>query len=148
MLSETHAEPDFLKKIPTNHGLVIFDGHCIFCNSIVQFLIRADKHKMLYFGTLASLEPYLLSYLLIAEKPDLNSVYFIRNNKVHRQSEAIIEIARTIGGFWKIFRVGYLIPGAIRNLIYRIIARNRYMISGQQDGCMIPDQSMSHRFLP
>jgi len=90
----------------------------------------------------------LLSNLLIAEKPDLNSVYFIRNNKVHRQSEAIIEIARTIGGFWKIFWVGYLIPGAIRNFIYRTIARNRYLISGQQKHCMIPDKSDSPRFLP
>ncbi|MCB9023443.1 MAG: DCC1-like thiol-disulfide oxidoreductase family protein [Lentimicrobium sp.] len=148
MQSETHSEPIFLKKIPINCGLVIFDGHCIFCNRIVQLLIRVDKRKRLYFGTLASLEPYLLSNLLIAEKPDLNSVYFIRNNKVHRQSEAIIEIARTIGGFWKIFWVGYLIPGAIRNFIYRTIARNRYLISGQQKHCMIPDKSDSPRFLP
>ena len=54
MQSETHSEPIFLKKIPINCGLVIFDGHCIFCNRIVQLLIRVDKRKRLYFGTLAS----------------------------------------------------------------------------------------------
>lgn len=148
MQSETHSEPIFLKKIPSNCGLVIFDGHCIFCNRIVQLLIRVDKRKRLYFGTLASLEPYLVSNSLNGKKPNLNSVYFIRNQQSYMESEAILEIALALGGFWKLFWGGYLIPGAIRNFIYRTIARNRYLISGQQKHCMIPDKSDSPRFLP
>jgi predicted DCC family thiol-disulfide oxidoreductase YuxK len=40
-----------------------------------------------------------------------------------------------------------LIPAALRDALYRMIARNRYHWFGKSEQCMMPDPAVAARFL-
>ena len=57
-------------------------------------------------------------------------------------------VAKDLKALWPL--VYYLFiwwPKPIRDAIYSWIAKNRYKWFGKQDQCMIPEKSVSHRFL-
>jgi predicted DCC family thiol-disulfide oxidoreductase YuxK len=62
-------------------------------------------------------------------------------------SDAIIEISKKLMGWPRFLKYGYLIPKGIRNLVYDLIAKNRYRIFGKRDICSIPTPANKHKFL-
>jgi predicted DCC family thiol-disulfide oxidoreductase YuxK len=81
------------------------------------------------------------------ENRTFDSIVAIDGNKVYQKSDAALEIARRMDGIWKIFYVFKIIPAFLRNLIYDLIARNRYRIFGRTDACQIPTPELKARFL-
>jgi predicted DCC family thiol-disulfide oxidoreductase YuxK len=45
------------------------------------------------------------------------------------------------------FYGGIIIPKKLRDVIYRIIAQNRYRLFGKQKSCRIPTPELKDRFL-
>jgi predicted DCC family thiol-disulfide oxidoreductase YuxK len=43
--------------------------------------------------------------------------------------------------------VGHVIPGFLRNVFYRLVARNRYRVFGKYESCMMPDPKDRDKFL-
>jgi predicted DCC family thiol-disulfide oxidoreductase YuxK len=127
-------------------NLVFFDGVCNLCNSTVQFLLNIDKHQRLKFGSLQgeTAKKILPAYQMYPEK--LTSIIFIHNDKSYTESTAVLEIFRVIGGPWKALYMFKIIPGFIRNGIYRIVARYRYKWFGKKDQCMVPNPALKNRF--
>ena len=124
-----------LEQPKTNHELLLlYDGHCNLCNWAVAYVIRNDQQKQIKIQSLQTYTPSLPEGLNIVEGiPD--SVLFYSNGRWYDQSEAILELMRTIGGKHRIFLLGYFIPKRIRNAIYRWVSRNRYRWFGRRDQC-------------
>jgi predicted DCC family thiol-disulfide oxidoreductase YuxK len=40
-----------------------------------------------------------------------------------------------------------VVPRAVRDLVYRFVATNRYRVFGKYDACMLPDPNQRSRFL-
>ena len=59
-----------------------------------------------------------------------------------------LEIARRLGGAWKVFYGLKVLPRPLRDGIYDWIARNRYRWFGRTDTCPAPDRDFRDRFLP
>lgn len=137
-----------IEIVPEGHGLVIFDGECVLCNATVAILLKYDKSKKLFF---TSLKPEIWAF-----KPGIpesgnnaaNSVTLYFAGHIFTESDAVLEIARLLGGKFKITLAGYIIPAFIRNRIYRLIARNRYKWFGKRAHCFIPPKADRHRFIP
>ena len=127
-------------------SIVFFDGVCNLCNGTVQFLLKIDKHQRLQFGSLQgeTAKRILPTHQISPEK--LNSIIFIHQNKVYTESTAVLEIFRVIGGPWKALYIFKIIPGFIRNGIYRIVAHYRYKWFGKKEQCMIPGPAEKNRF--
>jgi predicted DCC family thiol-disulfide oxidoreductase YuxK len=113
-------------------SIVFFDGVCNLCNGTVQFLLKIDKHQRLQFGSLQgeTAKRILPTYQISPEK--LSSIIFIHQNKVYTESIAVLEICKVIGGAWRFIYIFKLIPGIIRNGIYKWVARNRYQWFGKR----------------
>ena len=62
-------------------------------------------------------------------------------------SDGVIEVLRRLGGVWRAAVVLRLIPRALRDRAYRLLARNRYRVFGRSDACMVPPAEMRARFL-
>jgi predicted DCC family thiol-disulfide oxidoreductase YuxK len=139
------SDSSYLYNMPTN--LVLFDGVCNLCNSSVQLLLRIDKENRLTFGSFQSDTAQSLLKQHGINKELINSIVFIRQDKIYMESTAILQICHTIGGWWKIIYLLMLIPPFIRNGIYHIIARNRYRWFGKRESCMIPSPSLKSRFI-
>lgn len=133
--------------IPRGHGLVIFDGECVLCNTVVRLLLKYDKSKNLYFTTLQSESLDLKSIIQVPDKNYANSVFFYYDGLIFAESQAVMEIARHLGGRWKVVLAGYLFPAFFRNVIYRIIAKNRYKWFGKRAQCFIPPEEDRYRFI-
>lgn len=63
------------------------------------------------------------------------------------ESDAALEIARLMGGPWRVFGAARLLPRGIRDWAYRLIARNRYRLFGRTESCRIPTPALRARFL-
>ncbi|GIV38970.1 MAG: hypothetical protein KatS3mg033_0770 [Thermonema sp.] len=127
--------------------LVLFDGVCNFCNSSVNFIIRHDKKKRYLF---VPLQEALGKQLLKAyHLPDdyLDSLVLLSNDKIYSHSTAALRIGEGLGGRWKALGILRLIPAPLRDVVYKLIARNRYRWFGKKDSCMIPSPEVRKRFL-
>jgi predicted DCC family thiol-disulfide oxidoreductase YuxK len=84
---------------------------------------------------------------------DLDTVQVVENyeqpgERVLQRSDAILRAGRELGGFWGMSSaVGGVVPRALRDLVYRFVATNRYRVFGKYDTCMLPDPSQRSRFL-
>lgn len=127
--------------------VILFDGVCTLCNSSVQFVIRHDKEARFRFAALDSpvakalLEGHDLSTL------DLDSVIYLRHGKAFTRSSAALNIAKDLGGAWRLLSVFLIVPRPLRDLVYDLIARHRYRWFGKEDSCMLPTAELKARFL-
>ncbi|MEO7924451.1 MAG: thiol-disulfide oxidoreductase DCC family protein [Chitinophagaceae bacterium] len=127
--------------------VILFDGVCNFCNYWVNFAIRHDRKKKLRFTPLqgGTAERILPRYNI--HPTALSSVIFIDKGKAYTQSSAAIRICKYLDGGWKLFYALMIIPKFLRDLIYNIIARNRYKWFGKKESCMVPATGLKERFL-
>ncbi len=127
--------------------ILLFDGVCNLCNGTVQFIIKHDKKAIFRF---ASLQSELAQNLLVQHQvsiKNLESVVLISQNRIFTHSDAPLEIAYLLGGFWRFFYIFKLIPYFFRNAIYNWIARNRYRWFGKEESCWLPTAELKARFL-
>ncbi len=130
-----------------NHSaIVIFDGQCNLCNRVVQFLIRYDKQKNLIFTSNHSTRGKYLLRSFAKEKNNINTLYFLLNDKIYKQSSAAIAIARHLGLPWNGAIVLSLIPRSARDYFYNLLAHNRYKLSMENEHCMVKNETANNRF--
>ena len=126
--------------------LILFDGICNYCNSMVKFAIRNDKKGTLKFAPLQSTigETLRSQYKIPAE---IDSVIFIDNGEVYTYSDAALLICKYLDWPAKTLYAFIIIPKFIRQPIYKWIAKNRYKWFGKKETCMIPTPDIKQRFL-
>ena len=126
---------------------VLFDGVCNFCNASINFIIDRDKKGIFKFAALQSEigQEILRKYSL--KQDTFDSIILEKEGEIYQKSDAALEIARNMDGLWKIFYIFKIIPSFLRNLVYDLIARNRYRIFGRTDACRIPTPELKARFL-
>lgn len=127
--------------------ILLFDGVCNLCNSIVQFTIKRDPKAKFKFASLQSESGQSLLKQFGLPTNDFNSFVYIQGNKYFLKSSAGLNVLKELGGFWKVFYVFIIIPRPLRDFVYNIIAKTRYNIFGKQDTCMAPTPNIKHRFL-
>lgn len=123
--------------------VVLFDGHCRLCQWSVQFLLRNDHKRLFRFATLDS--EFAAKLQVDSEQPD--SVLMWHNQQLYRESAAVLQMLRCLGGFWKLSQVFWLVPAVLRNAVYGLIAKHRYRLFGKFDSCPLPSADLAERFL-
>lgn len=77
----------------------------------------------------------------------MTTIIYLRQEKVHVRSSAILYILKDLGRFWQLLFVFIIIPKFIRDAIYKIISRNRYKWFGKKEKCLIPSPELKKKFL-
>ncbi len=125
---------------------VLFDGVCNFCNDSVNFIIRHDEDGRFKFAPLQS----DVGMELIAKHKipdDVDSIVLIEDGQAFTHSTAALRIARGLGGIWSAAYVFIIVPAVIRDVFYKLFAKNRYRLFGKKDVCMMPTPAVRERFL-
>jgi predicted DCC family thiol-disulfide oxidoreductase YuxK len=127
--------------------IIFFDGVCGLCNRSVDVLLRADERGVFRF---APLQGETARELLPPQNDDPQawSMVYLDERGVHDQSDAMLEICRRLGGWWSAYGWLRFVPRVIRDLVYRLIARNRYRWFGKKEACRLPTPAERARFLP
>ena len=132
-------------------ALILFDGVCNLCSGFVQFVIRQDPAAKFQFAALQStagqavLAAHGLDAAMVAAEPE--SVLLEQAGQLYSHSDAVLRIARELGGPWRLLLAGRLLPRAWRDAAYRFVARHRYRWFGRQDSCWMPTPDLKARFL-
>ncbi len=133
--------------LSSSEKIILFDGVCDLCNGFVQFIIKRDPKGQFKFGALQSPEARELLKDVELDPADLDTVVYIRGDKVYVRSGASLRIISDLGGFWSLFALKLMIPPAIRDAVYRTLAKRRYTIFGRKDQCMVPSPELRERFI-
>ncbi len=80
--------------------------------------------------------------------PEEWSIYYLDEQGLYYQSEAVIQILKKLGGIWSLLSIGRTIPLPVRDAVYRFVANNRYRWLGKRDTCRLPTPDEQARFLP
>ncbi len=131
--------------MPDSVRLVFYDGECAFCNRWVQFILKQDQLRKFHYASLQLLQSESVQLDKSQQKPDMDTIRYLKNGRVYERSEAILNILRDLGGFWKISFLFRLIPRVLRDKMYDLIATNRYRF--QKNQCQLAGQSANQQLI-
>ncbi len=120
-----------MQHINENQSIVLFDGVCNLCNSAVAFIIKRDKKKIFKLSPLQSSLSEELNQEFHFNQLQLNSIVLIENNKVYYKSTAALRIVKKLSGPIRLLYIFIFIPPFIRDAVYMVIAKNRYLWFGK-----------------
>jgi predicted DCC family thiol-disulfide oxidoreductase YuxK len=137
--------------------LVVFDGHCGFCNRTVRWLLRRDRRDRLRF--VASESDCVVGILarhgvdVASDADGPGSIVVVRDaggvvESVLVGSDAVAALLRELPRPWTWVGVTLKwIPRPVRDMGYRLVARWRYRIWGRLESCPVPTAEERERFL-
>ena len=117
--------------------IILFDGCCNLCNGAVRFVLRHSVEGTFNFIPSQSEEGEQLLKAVGIERDQMETLIFIKQDKVHEKSDATLEICRHLSGLWKFFVIFKIIPKPLRDKPYNLIAKKRYKWFGASDNCQI-----------
>lgn len=136
--------------------LVVFDGHCGLCNRSVRWFLTRDQRDRMRFAPSNSPEVKALlarhgfdltdvdgpSSILVAEEVGTAA------ERMLVRSEAVLRMLEELPQPWRVAAgVLRVVPRALRDFGYRVVARWRYRIWGRLESCPIPTPAERARFL-
>src|ERR1700742_3945210 len=97
--------------------IVLFDGVCNLCTGSVQFILKRDKKKKFFFGSLqgATGQEYLKKYQLPPNT--FNSFMLIEGEKLYTRSTAALRMVKHLGGGWSLLYGFIIVPRFIRDAV-------------------------------
>jgi len=130
---------------PRRDHLLLFDGVCHLCDTSVRFIVRHDPAGKIKFAPIQSPLGRQLYTRHDLDPTAPNTMLFVTPRGAFQASDAALEIARTLGGVWKLALVFKTLPRALRDAAYYFIARHRYRWLGKDETCMMPTPELRSR---
>lgn len=130
-----------------DHGIILFDGTCAFCERAVKFIARRDPAGYFRFGASQSpqaaslLAPYGLS------RQTARSIILLEGGHAYLRSTASLRIAARLTWPWSLARLFLVVPLPIRDTLYRIVAAIRHRLAGRSNACEIPPEEIRERMV-
>jgi predicted DCC family thiol-disulfide oxidoreductase YuxK len=133
--------------------VILYDGVCVLCNRSVRFVLDRDPEGRFAFAPLQSdaAKERLARHGQTSSK--LDSVYLLANydqpdERVLNRGLAALRVMKELPSPWPLVAalLGVL-PTAILNLGYDLVARTRYRVFGKLDSCPLPPAEHRQRFI-
>ena len=135
-------------ELPKHKKIILFDGVCNLCESSVLFVIKYDKKDVFRFVALQSdLGKNIIRHIGMDSKHIDSIVLYEPGIAYYYKSQAALEIAKSLGGFFHFGTLFRIIPNGIRNWVYDYVAKNRYVWYGKKALCLIPTPEIQSKFL-
>jgi predicted DCC family thiol-disulfide oxidoreductase YuxK len=131
--------------------LVLYDGVCGLCSRLLQFLLDHDHRSVFRFASLQSATGRAMVERFGGNPDDLTSFRVVANYRdearMFSRSSAALFVARELGWPWKAATAMGVMPAAILDHIYNLVARTRYGLFGRFDVCLTPRPEFRRRFI-
>src|SRR5471030_553880 len=127
--------------------LIVFDGNCVLCSAFARFILRRDRRHL--FRLMAAQTPLGAAlYRHYGLDPvDYQTNLLIDKGRLWQKSESSLRIFERLGFPWSLVGALRVLPLALRDRLYGIVARNRLRWFGARPACYLPDPSEADRFL-
>ena len=120
---------------------MLYDGVCGLCSRLLQFLLKHDRRAVFTFASLQSAVGRAMVGRFGANPDELTSFYVVANYRashaeMFKRSNAALFVAGQLGWPWRVAVFLRVLPTAILDCVYNVIARNRYRVFGGVDHCL------------
>ena len=130
-----------------NKKIILFDGVCNLCNSLVNKIIRLDKHDKFLFASLQGKKGKEIIKEFNLQEKNIDSIVLYSNKVIKIKSRAVINIIYNINPLFRFIIIFRIIPSFILDLIYDFVSKRRYKWFGKKNKCMIPDKNIQSKFI-
>jgi len=135
-------------KAEQSHSVVLFDGVCNLCENTIQWIIRNDPSGHFNFASLQSAAARELLQRFHNKHDPMGSVLVVIDGKVHRKSQAALQICKRLGGAWPLlYYLLIWVPTSVADKLYDYIGARRYRWFGRKSECWIPSPEIAARFI-
>ena len=143
------------QQIPTDSAgrhLILYDAVCGLCDRLVRLVLPRDRREVFHF---ASLQSDLGRSLVrqFGRDPDRLDTFFVVSDyrspspALLCRARAALFVAKALGGAWRALEVLGVLPDAMLNPAYHLIARHRYRLFGRRESCLMPPAEYQRRFM-
>ncbi len=128
-------------------NVVFFDGVCGLCNWSVDFILSRDRRRTIRFSPLQG--ETAARWIPNPESQLSTFVWLDHDGRIFVRSAAAVRVLRQLGGVWSFLAaLLWIVPLPLRDIVYRIIATNRFRLFGKKATCRLPTPAERERFLP
>jgi predicted DCC family thiol-disulfide oxidoreductase YuxK len=128
-------------------GLMVFDGVCNFCAGSVRLVLRMDRRQVIRFTAVQSAYGRALCLRHGIDPDDPSTFLFFDRGVPLPASDGMVALLARMPSPWRWLRVLAAVPRAVRDAVYRWIARNRYRLFGRRESCIVPTPALRARFI-
>lgn len=133
--------------IPAGGPIIVFDSLCVLCTANARFVLKHDRHRRF---RLASMQGKAGARLFAdhgIDPDDPDTIILVDGDRVLRDCDAVLAIYAGCGWPWRAVAAFRLVPRALRDPVYRLVARNRYRLFGRLESCWVPSPADRARLL-
>ncbi|MEM9186221.1 MAG: DCC1-like thiol-disulfide oxidoreductase family protein [Planctomycetota bacterium] len=139
--------PSPVEPAATGRPVIYFDGECGLCSRFVRWFARRDRARVFDFAPLQGVTAARRG--VKSDGPiETWSLVMTDAEGVHEGSTGVLLAAARLGGFYSLARVLLLVPCAVREVVYRWVARHRRRWFGGAEVCDLPGPDLRDRLLP
>ena len=126
--------------------VILYDGVCVFCSRWIRFIATRDVARRFRFTAIQSVYGTRLAQALgiDPDDPDTNAV--VHGGVAYFKSDGALMVLSHLPG-WRWTSYLRVVPKPLRDIVYNLVARNRYRIFGKYDACFVPDAELRARVL-
>jgi predicted DCC family thiol-disulfide oxidoreductase YuxK len=128
-------------------NLILFDGVCNFCNTAVQAVIEIDRHKIFKFAPIQSELGQQLYHQHGLDASDIQTLMLVDGDRVWTKSDAVLAVLSRLDGGWQLLGGFKVMPKPVRDWAYSEFARQRFVLFGRRETCMVPTAELRARFI-
>jgi predicted DCC family thiol-disulfide oxidoreductase YuxK len=125
--------------------IVFFDGYCTVCNSLVDWGLKHDRTGKIQFASLQGETAKRLVDKNFLENVD--TVIYLREGIAYQRSSAILYFLKDTQSWLSFMIVFLIVPPFIRDFIYGLFAKSRYVLFQKRDTCRVPTPAEKERLL-
>lgn len=114
-----------------NKALMLYDGYCVLCNGVVNFVAPRQKPDSLEYASLQSPRGQAILTECGLSTNNLDTFVLYEDGHCYIRSQAALRLTGYIRFPWPLLQVFLLVPAFIRNPVYNWVARNRYRWFGR-----------------
>lgn len=127
--------------------IIVFDAECVLCTANARFVLRYDRRGHFQLASMQGAVGTALYRRFDIDPTDPETLIVVSGDKALRDSAAVFAIWSGLGWPWRALTIFRAVPPALRDPLYRFIARNRYRLFGKRLTCWIPSPEQADRVL-
>jgi len=133
-------------------NLVLYDGVCGLCNRLNHFVLPRDTRGVFDFASIQSGAGRGLLKRFDRNPDELTTFYVVVGYRggapvLLSKARAALFVLKTLGMPWSWLGVLGVLPNALLDMGYDVIARNRYRLFGRYESCPMPSATYKDRFI-
>jgi len=132
--------------------LLLYDGTCGLCHGMVRSVLPLDRRGIFHIASLQSTAGSQLLARAGGHPGHLDTFGVITNYQSHAgalliKGTAALFVLTALGWPWKAAALFRLLPAAVLDAAYDLVARHRYRFFGQRGHSLVPRPEYQRRFV-